>query len=62
MADLMAGLGFLLLGFILFQVSDLLVRYPADNHAPPPWRYLAMKGSAYLFFGVGAILLILGFL
>lgn len=62
MADLMIGLGLGMIGFIIFFMADIFVKYPASANAPPPWPYLTVRAVAIILFGVGVIFLILSFL
>lgn len=56
----MGGLALALFGFILFQLSELFSKYPAQSEIKFPWPYYVMRAVSYLLMGAGAILLITG--
>ena len=62
MGDVMAGLGLVLLGVILFQVAQTFFVYPAQTKVNSAVTYFALKGTAYFLFGIGALIILLGFL
>ena len=57
----MAGLGLALLGFMVLQLSGILIRYPASQKAPPPWPYLTARATGYSLIVMGIILLFISF-
>jgi hypothetical protein len=62
MGDFFTGLCLGILGFILFQLSDMFGRYPAEGEIKFPWSYLLMRTASYLLMGVGTVALISGLL
>ncbi len=62
MGNVMAGLGLALLGVIFFQVAQTFFFYPAKTEVNSGWAYYALKGTAYILFGVGAIFIVMAYL
>lgn len=62
MGNVMAGLGLVLLGVILFHVADTFFLYPAQDKVNTGWVYFALKGTSYFLFGLGAVFIVIGYL
>ena len=62
MGNIMAGLGLVLLGVILFQVADTFFLYPAQNEVDSRWKYYSLKIISFFLFGAGAVFIVLGYM
>jgi hypothetical protein len=62
MLELMTGLGLALLGGLLFYLSEILGRYPAQGELKPPWSYWILRPLSQFLMGLGAVVVVSGFL
>jgi hypothetical protein len=62
MGNVMAGLGLVLLGIILFQVAETFFRYPAEGKVNTSPKYLVLKMTSFFLIGLGAVFVVSGFM
>ena len=61
MGDVMAGLGLVLLGIILFQMANTFFFYPARTDVNSGRVYFALKIAAFILFAAGAMFILMGY-
>lgn len=64
MGTFLAGLGIVVLGFGVYQFSNLFGLYSANPEVENgiPWTFVILRGIAYSLMLCGAVVMIIGFM